>query len=75
MGMYYRYTTARSLNKIFNSVGVPRFELGLNPPKGLVLAVALHPDEPRHPSILSLFYQKISSKWSILSNLLVPFSR
>lgn len=24
-------------------VGVPRFELGLNPPKGLVLAVALHP--------------------------------
>ena len=24
-------------------VGVPRFELGINPPKGLVLAVTLYP--------------------------------
>ncbi len=26
------------------NVGVPRFELGINPPKGLVLAVTLYPD-------------------------------
>ena len=41
-----RDTKEKTGNKscFFFCVGVPRFELGLNPPKGLVLAVALHPD-------------------------------